>query len=113
MRPTLLLALLLALSSPAFAQPAPEKVPLWQNGAPGFEQRRNEQEIAKDWWARNIHNPSITVYRPDPARNTGAAVVILPGGGHRELVVTAEGEDAARFFNEIGCGDRLSATAIW
>lgn len=102
MRPAMLLVLLLVLPSGALAQPAPEKVPLWENGAPGFEQRRNEPEIARDWWARNIHNPSITVYRPDPARNTGAAVVILPGGGHRELVVTAEGEDAARFFNEIG-----------
>lgn len=101
MRLALLLALLLPLTG-AGAQSIPTRVPLWENGAPGFEKRRNEQELAKDWWARNIHDPSITVYRPAPAKETGAAVVILPGGGHQELVVTAEGEDAARFFNDIG-----------
>jgi hypothetical protein len=40
-------------------------VPLWQNGAPGFEARRNEPEISKDWWVRNIHNPSVMVYMPE------------------------------------------------
>ena len=95
-------ALLLAMAAPIQAQPAAQHIPLWPDGAPGFEQRRNEPELAKDWWVRNIHNPSITVYRPDPSRANGAAVVILPGGGFREVVITAEGEDAARYFAGIG-----------
>lgn len=86
----------------AFGQEQPPEIPLWPNGAPGFEARRNEPQLAKDWWIRNIHNPSITVYRPPKAKANGAAVVICPGGGHRELVFNAEGRDAALFLNSLG-----------
>jgi acetyl esterase/lipase len=92
----------LVLAAPLPAQSAPEQIPLWKNGAPGFEARRDEKELAEDYWVRNIHNPSITVYRPDPAKANGAAVVILPGGGHRLLVITSEGSDAARFYTDHG-----------
>src|SRR3990172_4465053 len=80
----------------------PRVIHLWENGAPGFENRRDEPELAKDWWVRNIHNPSITVYLPPEDQATGAAVVICPGGGHRELVFNPEGHDAAAFLNSIG-----------
>jgi acetyl esterase/lipase len=78
------------------------QIPLWPNGAPGFENKRNEPEQAKDYWVKNIHNPSITVYLPPKALATGAAVVIFPGGGHRLIVFDAEGRDPARFLNSIG-----------
>ncbi len=29
-------------------------IPLWQNGAPGFENKKNEPEQAKDWWVKHI-----------------------------------------------------------
>jgi acetyl esterase/lipase len=80
----------------------PREIPLWPNGAPGFEDRRDEPPLAKDYWIRNIHNPSITVYLPPKEKATGAAVVICPGGGHRELVFNAEGAEPARYLNSIG-----------
>ena len=80
----------------------PLVVPLWTNGAPGFEDRRNEPELAKDYWVRNIHNPSITVFLPPKEKANGAAVLICPGGGHRELVFTAEGIEPARYFTNLG-----------
>src|SRR5262249_53174652 len=92
---------LLALTTTVRAD-EPQVVPLWPNGAPGFEARREEPEQAKDYWVRNIHNPSITVFLPPKEKATGAAVVICPGGGHRELVFNAEGADAARYLNSIG-----------
>lgn len=77
-------------------------IPLWQNGAPGFENRRNEPEQAKDYWVKNIHNPSLTVFLPPKDKANGAAVVICPGGGHRLLVYTAEGVDPAKYLNTLG-----------
>jgi acetyl esterase/lipase len=86
----------------AITQVQPQVVPLWEKGAPGFESRRSEPEQAKDYWVKNIHNPSITVYLPPKEKATGAAVVIAPGGGHRELVFNAEGKEAATYLNSIG-----------
>ena len=77
-------------------------VALWPNGAPGFERLKNEPELSRDYWVRHINNPSITVYLPPKDKATGAAVVICPGGGFRELVFQAEGDDPARFFNTLG-----------
>jgi acetyl esterase/lipase len=99
---TAILLLIGAVSITVLAQDAPQEIPLWPNGAPGFENRRNEPQLAKDYWIRNIHNPSITVYLPPKEKATGAAAVICPGGGHRELVFKAEGEEAARYLNSLG-----------
>ena len=86
----------------AHSQDTGRVIPLWPRGAPGFENRRNEPEEAKDYWVKNIHNPSVTVYLPSKEKATGAAVVIFPGGGHRLLVYNAEGRDPALFLNSIG-----------
>src|SRR5437879_4743533 len=80
----------------------PQVIPLWEKGAPGFEDRRNEPELAKDYWVRNIHNPSIPIFLPTKEKSNGAGVLIVPGGGHRELVFNAEGVEPAKYFNELG-----------
>ncbi|MHA4810421.1 alpha/beta hydrolase [Flavitalea flava] len=94
--------LITIISLSALAQEKPIQIPLWPNGAPGFENRRDEPEEAKDYWVKNIHNPSVTVYLPPKEKATGAAVIICPGGGHRLLVYNSEGRDAALFLNSIG-----------
>jgi dienelactone hydrolase len=98
---TVILAAVL-LPAALLAADEPKEIPLWADGAPGFESRRAEPERAQDYWIRNIHNPSITVFLPPKEKATGAAVLICPGGGHRELVFKAEGIEPARYLNSIG-----------
>jgi acetyl esterase/lipase len=99
---TLFLIFVYTLPLITAAQPKGLQIPLWPNGAPGSENRRNEPELAKDYWVRNIHNPSITVFLPPKEKATGAAVLICPGGGHRLLVFNAEGVEPAVYLNSIG-----------
>ena len=94
--------LLYLLPLAGFAQEKGLEIQLWAKGAPGFESRRNEPQQAKDWWVKNIHNPSITVFLPPKEKATGAAVIICPGGGHRELVFNAEGVEPAAYLNSLG-----------
>jgi endo-1,4-beta-xylanase len=77
-------------------------VPLWTNGAPGFEARRDEPEKVINDRQTNIHYPTLTVFLPSPAKATGAAVVIAPGGGHAHLADVHEGYRVAETLAEQG-----------
>lgn len=90
------------LSCFAIAAHSQQVIPLWNNGAPGFESRRTEAEVVRDYYVRNVHNPSITVYAPPADKANGSAVVICPGGGHRLLVYNSEGVAPAKFYNDLG-----------
>jgi acetyl esterase/lipase len=94
------------IASTAMAQTTlpsqPEVIHLWPNGAPGFESRRDIPEQAQSYWVRNINNPSLTVFLPPKEKSTGAAIIVVPGGGHRELVFNAEGRDPAIFLSKLG-----------
>ena len=50
----------------------------------------------------NIHNPSIEVHTVEGGLNTGAAVILAPGGGHRFLNIASEGADFVPFFYNYG-----------
>ena len=97
-------ALLIVLSAAASAQQAgsPQVVPLWEKGAPGFESRRDEPEQHQDWWFKNIHNPSLTVFLPPAGKSNGTAVIVAAGGGHRELVFNPEGVEPAQYLASLG-----------
>jgi len=102
MRNALRIPILLISGTATLGAQAPLVFPLWPDGAPGYESRRDEPELAGDYWIRNIHNPSITVFLPSREKANGAAVLICPGGGHRELVFKAEGVEAAKYLNTLG-----------
>jgi acetyl esterase/lipase len=97
-----ILAVTVAFCGTANAQSTPQVIHLWDNGAPGFENRKDEPEQAQDYWVRHVNDPSITVFLPPKEKATGTAVVIAPGGGFRELVFNAEGKQAAEYLNSIG-----------
>jgi len=51
---------------------------------------------------RNVTKPTITPFLPSAGKATGAAVVILPGGGFTMLALDAEGWTIARWFADRG-----------
>ena len=50
----------------------------------------------------NIHNPSIEVHSVERSLNTGAAVILVAGGGHNSLNVGSESADFVPFFYNYG-----------
>jgi len=86
MKTAALLALAICVTQVAFAQTA---FPLWPGPAPGAL-GKEDKDI-----------PTLTVYLPDAAAATGAAVVICPGGGYVGLA-DHEGRDYALFLNQNG-----------
>lgn len=51
---------------------------------------------------RNVVRPTITPYLPDPAKATGAAVIVAPGGAFLSLSMTGEGSDVAQWLADHG-----------
>jgi acetyl esterase/lipase len=50
----------------------------------------------------NVSTPQLAVYRPAKDQDTGAAVVICPGGGFNILAYDLEGTEVAAWLNTIG-----------
>ncbi len=49
----------------------------------------------------NVTRPTMTIY-PPKGRNTGAAVVVFPGGGFRALAITIEGTEVCEWITTRG-----------
>jgi acetyl esterase/lipase len=77
---------------------------LWPGVAPGSEGKTGAEKVriaeGGDHVVSGINSPSITPYLP--AKPTGVAVIIAPGGGHAELWIDHEGYNPARWFQERG-----------
>jgi acetyl esterase/lipase len=98
----------LALScsvAPSIAQ-VPEAVYLWPQGAPGSEGKTAPEAIRinedGEHIISSIHRPSILPYLPAKDLATGAAVLVIPGGGHRELWMDHEGYNVATWLSHHG-----------
>jgi acetyl esterase/lipase len=50
----------------------------------------------------NVSKPTITIYRPAKEKDTGAAILICPGGGYWNLYWELEGEEVAAWLNAHG-----------
>lgn len=92
-----LLPLTLALGSAAAAdRPV---IPLWPAG---LSAREGEPEKVAGSNVSNIHRPTVTVYLPEPAKATGCAVIVAPGGGHARLAIQHEGYSVAQWLADHG-----------
>lgn len=83
------------------------RVPLWPDGhvvaPPGLTERlvqRSDDPHASDRMLEGISRPRLDIFRP--ARPTGAAVILAPGGGYRYVVIDKEGYELARWLKQRG-----------
>jgi acetyl esterase/lipase len=108
MRPILTclpLALILGFVAPSRAADKPLVLELWPGKVPGEPGEVGAEKITGDRGSRrltNVSRPTITVYRPAKDHDTGAAVLIAPGGGYSILAWDHEGEDVAAWLNSLG-----------
>lgn len=86
-------------------QPTGLELPLWPEKVPGAPQGEVALELVQDRAGggdrivRNVHVPTITVYRPlAAAAQPRPAIVICPGGGYGLLALDKEGHDVARWL---------------
>lgn len=92
---------------------APSPIKIWPGVAPGEKGEIGlEQEVSKPndkpvagrqvYRLGKISDPTITVYRPAADKDTGAAVLVCPGGGYYILAYDLEGSEVCEWLNSIG-----------
>jgi len=103
-----MVVVMLSVISTLHAADVPRAILLWPNGAPGSE-GKTTPEIGKPEGPErnftnitNVHNPSILAYLPTKEKASGVAVIVLPGGGHRNLAIAHEGYNVGEWLADHG-----------
>jgi acetyl esterase/lipase len=104
----LLGALLFALTTaPALAadqvwQPSAghTQLPIWPGAAPDTPARPGPESL-NDGAVTNVTTPTLTVYAPQ-GKSTGAAVIVIPGGGFQILAIDFEGTEICDWLTSKG-----------
>ena len=85
---------------------APIEIPLWPADAPGSEGKTGEEKVATSSGGErsvsSIHHPSITAFLPAAEKANGAAILVIPGGGHSKLCIDHEGFYIAQWLADHG-----------
>jgi acetyl esterase/lipase len=86
-------------------QPSPghTQVPIWPGTPPDaeFGPRANTETMPEPGEIDNVSRPTMTVYSPK-SNNTGAAVVVFPGGGYYVLAIDLEGTEVCDWLTSKG-----------
>lgn len=102
--------LVMSLAVPGFTA-EPEVVDVWPEGkipgatgatGPDTVQPPKATDAKPVLRLTDITRPTLSIYRPAKEKDTGAAVVIAPGGGYHILAWDLEGEEVAAWLNSIG-----------
>lgn len=82
---------------------AQKVVKLWDGNPPTVNGITEPEKYDKgSGWVTNVSVPELHIYLPDGTNNTGAAVVICPGGGYAGLAFDHEGVQFAQWLNKQG-----------
>jgi len=98
--------LLVSCLTSGFANAQQGPVKLWPKGAPGLVGSVTPETVRLspdgEHIVSNVQEPSIIPYLPGADVATGAAVIVAPGGGHRELWMDHEGYAVAEWLSSRG-----------
>jgi len=101
----LLAANFLLRSSWAELAPPAKEIPLYAGAAPGSEGWTWSERAAgspTNPTVQNVVHPVLLYYPADKAKSVGTAMIIAPGGGFTNLMMSYEGVDIAKRMNEMG-----------
>ncbi len=95
-------ALILSAGAALGTEPVQDPQPqlLWPNGAPDTNGLQGPEQVKA--CIGNISIPTITIYRAPKEKATGAAVVVMAGGGYGVVCVGIEGMPIVKILNERG-----------
>ncbi len=77
-----------------------EQILIWGTAIPDSGLIKGPESY-KDGMVFNVSKPTITLYKP-AKNNTGAAVLVFPGGGYNKLAIELEGSEICEWFASIG-----------
>ncbi|MFH1268831.1 MAG: alpha/beta hydrolase [Planctomycetota bacterium] len=103
----LLLVALLGVSNARAIEPT-KTMEIWPDKVPGEKGDLGEEKAVKSTTGKpivrisNVSRPTISVFKPPKEKDTGAAVMICPGGGYNILAWDLEGTEVAEWLNSIG-----------
>jgi len=100
MKKNCIVLMLIILSMTSFAQDKVLKV--WPGGAPNDNGMKEPEEKYDGVRVRNVSEAEMYVYLPEKEKNTGAAVVICPGGGYMIEAMDHEGYEMAEWLASKG-----------
>ena len=96
----LLTAVVLVLGCQAVS--AQEFIPLWDKGSMPNSRGLALDERVENERIQQVAAPGMYAFFPSSQDNTGAAVLICPGGGYAHLAYVISGTQLAKWFNAIG-----------
>lgn len=81
---------------------AQEIIPLYTGAVPNSKASDVQESGADKGVIRGITKPTLAYFKPAPDKASGAAVVIIPGGGYGVVVYQGEGINMAKAMAEKG-----------
>ena len=104
---TILLAMaVLPLAAQEYDYKEDQLIKIWDNTTAPHSSELTKPETCDRGIINWSQSAELYIYKADPAKATGQAIVICPGGGYEAVCMTYEGADAARWLAENGitCG---------
>jgi acetyl esterase/lipase len=95
------------------AQTVMEPINVWPSTPPGRTAAKGPERDTSDAKSRgvagkpvirtgDVSSPTLTIYQPAADKNSGAAVMVCPGGGYSILAYDLEGTEVCEWLNSVG-----------